>query len=64
MENKFEITLNKETFYFIIDKDNYVWYLDKENDFVKIANIFFMRAKNLDDAKSIAVEMLYTMGLI
>ena len=35
MEEKFEIKINDEVFYFVIDKNRYVWYLDKENNFIK-----------------------------
>ena len=65
MEEKFEILIDDEIFYFVIDKERYVWYLDKENDFVKVANVasnVFSKAKNLEEAKTIGKEIIYTMG--
>ena len=46
MEEKFEILIDDEIFYFVIDKARNVWYLDKENDFGKVANDVFLKAKN------------------
>jgi len=62
MEEKFEILIDDEIFYFVIDKERFVWYLDKENDFVKVANNVFLKAKNLEEAKTIGKEIIYTMG--
>ena len=62
MEEKFEILIDDEIFYFVIDKARNVWYLDKENDFVKVANDVFLKAKNLEEAKTIGKEIIYTMG--
>lgn len=62
MEEKFEIKINDEVFYFVIDKNRYVWYLDKENNFIKVANNIFLKAKDLEEAKSIGRKIIYTMG--
>lgn len=62
MEKKFEIEIEDDIFYFVIDEDRYVWYLDKENSFAKVANNIFLKAKDLEHAKSIGKEIIYTMG--
>ena len=62
MEEKFEIKINDEVFYFVIDKNRYVWYLDKENNFMKVTNNIFLKAKDLEEAKSIGKKIIYTMG--
>ena len=62
MEEKFEIKINDEVFYFVIDKNRYVWYLDKENNFIKVTNKIFLKAKDLEEAKSTGKEIIYTMG--
>jgi hypothetical protein len=62
MEKKFEIKLDDETFYFVIDENKYVWYLDKKNDFVKVANNIFLKAGDLEHAKEIGNEIIYSMG--
>lgn len=62
MEEKFEIKINDEVFYFVIDKNRYVWYLDKENNFIKVTNTIYLKAKDLEEAKSIGKEIIYTMG--
>lgn len=62
MEEKFEIKINDEVFHFVIDENRYVWYLDKENNFIKVANNIFLKAKDLEEAKSIGKEIIYTMG--
>lgn len=43
MEEKFEIKINDEVFYFVIDKNRYVWYLDKENNFIKVTNTIYLK---------------------
>lgn len=62
MEEKFEIKINDEVFYFVIDKNRYVWYLDKENNFIKVTNTIYLKAKDLEKAKSIGRKIIYTMG--
>lgn len=62
MEEKFEIKINDEVFYFVIDKNRYVWYLDKENNFIKVTNTIYLKAKDLEEAKSIGRKIIYTMG--
>jgi hypothetical protein len=62
MEKNFEIKIEDETFYFVIDENEYVWYLDKENGFVKVANNIFLKAKDLEHAKEIGKIIIYTMG--
>ncbi len=62
MEEKFEIKINDEVFYFVIDKNRYVWYLDKENNFIKVTNTIYLKAKDLEEAKSIGKKIIYTMG--
>ena len=62
MEEKFEIKINDEVFYFVIDKNRYVWYLDKENNFIKVTNNIYLKAKDLEEAKSIGKKIIYTMG--
>lgn len=62
MEEKFEIKINDEVFYFVIDANRYVWHLDKKNNFIKVANNIFLKAKDLEEAKSIGREIIYTMG--
>lgn len=62
MEEKFEIKIKDEVFYFVIDKNRYVWYLDKENNFIKVTNTIYLKAKDLEEAKSIGRKIIYTMG--
>ena len=62
MEEKFEIKINDEVFYFVFDKNRYVWYLDKENNFIKVTNTIYLKAKDLEKAKSIGRKIIYTMG--
>ena len=62
MEEKFEILIDDEIFYFVIDKARNVWYLDKENDFIKVTNTIYLKAKDLEEAKSIGRKIIYTMG--
>ena len=62
MEEKFEIKINDEVFYFVIDNNRYVWYLDKENNFIKVTNTIYLKAKDLEEAKSIGRKIIYTMG--
>ena len=62
MKEKFEIKINDEVFYFVIDKNRYVWYLDKENNFIKVTNTIYLKAKDLEEAKSIGRKIIYTMG--
>ena len=62
MEEKFEIKINDEVFYFVIDENRYVWYLDKENNFIKVTNNIYLKAKDLEEAKSIGRKIIYTMG--
>ncbi|MBP7469496.1 MAG: hypothetical protein KA782_00190 [Flavobacterium sp.] len=62
MEEKFEIKINDEVFYFVIDKNRYVWYLDKDNNFIKVTNTIYLKAKDLEEAKSIGKKIIYTMG--
>ena len=62
MEKKFEIKIENETFYFVIDENGYVWYLDKENGFAKVTNNIFLKAKDLEHAKSIGKDIIHTMG--
>ena len=62
MEEKFEIKIFDEVFYFVIDENRYVWYLDKENNFIKVTNNIYLKAKDLEEAKSIGRKIIYTMG--